>query len=286
MKKLHMIFDVDRCNNCNNCVLATNDEYLDNDFPGYSAPQSATGSPWLSIERVEQGSAPLIDIAHVVNTCQLCANPPCVNAQTKDAVHQREDGIVIIDPEKAKGRRDIVAACPYGQIFWNDDLELPQKWTFDAHLLDGGWAQPRASQVCPTRALTTVFADDDEMKERAERERLRIKEPKNDSRPRFYYKNLDRTDHIFIGGNLYADIGGQETCLEAIPVELWSAGERIAETTTDGFGDFRFERLKPRPTSGEVRVRQEAQGDQIVCKFIGLQASQYVGSIEVDLIGT
>ena len=69
------------------------------------------------------------------------------------AVAKRADGIVLIDPVKAKGRKDLVESCPYGHIWWNEEHKLPQAWTFDAHLIDHGWKQTRGQQSCPTAAM-------------------------------------------------------------------------------------------------------------------------------------
>ena len=41
MKKWNMVIDVALCHDCNNCFLADKDEFVGNDFPGYSAAQ-----PW------------------------------------------------------------------------------------------------------------------------------------------------------------------------------------------------------------------------------------------------
>ena len=38
MKKWNMVIDVAECTNCNLCTLATMDEYVGNDWPGYAAP--------------------------------------------------------------------------------------------------------------------------------------------------------------------------------------------------------------------------------------------------------
>jgi Fe-S-cluster-containing dehydrogenase component len=67
---------------------------------------------------------------------------------------KRADGIVLIDPEKSVGQRSLVAACPYGAIWWNAEKNLPQKCTLCAHLLDTGWKAPRCVQACPTGALS------------------------------------------------------------------------------------------------------------------------------------
>ena len=62
----------------------------------------------------------MIDIAYVPTMCNHCDDAPCV-AKGGGAVKKRDDGIVLIDPEKAKGRKDLVDACPYGHIWWNEE---------------------------------------------------------------------------------------------------------------------------------------------------------------------
>jgi len=48
-----------------------------------------------------------------------------LRAAHNDAVIKRSDGIVVIDPERAKGQEQIVDACPYGAVYWNQALSLP-----------------------------------------------------------------------------------------------------------------------------------------------------------------
>ncbi len=99
-------------------------------------------------------------------------------------MRKRDDGIVIIDPEKSRGRRDLVDACPYGAIVWNEEREVPQAWIFDAHLLDAGWKEPRCAQACPTGALRAVKLDDDAMRAQARAESLEVLQPELGTRPR------------------------------------------------------------------------------------------------------
>ena len=40
MQKWNMIIDVAECTNCNLCTLAVMDEYVGNDWPGYTAPDA------------------------------------------------------------------------------------------------------------------------------------------------------------------------------------------------------------------------------------------------------
>jgi len=72
----------------------------------------------------------------------------------------RGDGIVIIDPNKPRGGKEIVSSCPYGAISWNEVLSLPQKCTLCAHMIDGGERTVRCVETCPTSGM--VFGDVDD----------------------------------------------------------------------------------------------------------------------------
>ena len=151
MDKWNLIVDVPLCENCNNCVLATKDELVGNDFPGYTAPHAAQGPGVMQILRKVRGSMPMVDTAYLPVMCNHCDDAALHEGDSSGAISKRDDGIVIIDPVKAKGRQDLVAACPYGAIVWNEAEQVPQNWFFDAHLLDAGWTAPRCESVCPTR---------------------------------------------------------------------------------------------------------------------------------------
>ena len=111
MKKWNMIIDVAECTNCQLCTLAAMDEYVGNEWPGVAAPMPRHGHHWIDIKQKERGQAPMIDIAYVPTMCNHCDNAPCL-AKGGDAVKKRDDGIVIIDPVKAKGRKDLVESLP------------------------------------------------------------------------------------------------------------------------------------------------------------------------------
>jgi Fe-S-cluster-containing dehydrogenase component len=280
MSKWNLIFDAERCNSCNNCVLATKDEYLGNRFEGYTEPAPKLGNLWFKLQRRERGKAPMIDVTHYVETCHQCANAPCITKTTRDVIKQRADGIVVIDPAKAKGRRDLVDACPYGQIYWNEEQDLPQKYSLDAHLLDAGWPEPRAVQACPTQALTIAKLDDKAMAERAEAEGLINLRPELGARPRIWYRNADRLTHHFLGGTLVRDNEGREDCAEGVTVRLYAEDETVRDAVSDAFGDFKFESLEGK---GEKYRLVVLAGDQNVAfeREFSLSGSQWIGLIEV-----
>jgi Fe-S-cluster-containing dehydrogenase component len=242
MKKWNMIIDVAECTNCQLCALSAMDEYVGNDWPGVAAPMPRHGHQWIDIKQKERGQAPMIDIAYVPTMCNHCDNAPCL-AKGGDAVKKRADGIVIIDPDKAKGRKDLVESCPYGHIWWSEELQLPQIWPFDAHLLDQGWQQTRGQQACPTGAMRAIKVEDSEMERMARDESLEVMKPEAETKPRVYYRNLWRYSKSFIGGSVAAEADGVIDCVEGAAVRLIKDGQTVARTTTDNYGDFKFDKL-------------------------------------------
>ena len=256
MKKWNMIIDVAECTNCNLCTLAAMDEYVGNEFPGYSAPMPKHGHKWINILQKERGQVPAIDIAYVPTMCNHCDDAPCV-AKGKGAAKKRGDGIVLIDPVKANGRKDLVEACPYGHIWWNEELQVPQAWTFDAHLIDSGWQQTRGQQSCPTGAMRAVCVADNEMAKLAAEQGLEVIKPELGTKPRVYYKNLWRFSKCFIGGSVSAQTNdGTIDCVERGFVRLLKDGDVVAEAATDNYGDFKFDRLNE--NSGQYIVQISA----------------------------
>lgn len=279
MSKWNLIINVGKCMNCNNCVIADRDEYVGNDFPGYSAPAGADTASSIRIRRRVQGSAPMVETVYLPVMCNHCDDPPCKKVGG-DAIIKRDDGIVIIDPVKAHGRKDIVKSCPYGAIVWNEERQVPQAWIFDAHLLDNGWTVPRAQQVCPTDVFEAVKIDDNAMQERAASEGLRRLHEKLGAAPRVWYRDLDLWETCFIGGSVSATINGQLDCVAGAEVALVRDGIEIAQTMTDSFGDFQFKNLAKNAGVHEVEVRH-ALGNARRCCELG--ESQYLGEIRIDL---
>ena len=278
MSKWNMIVDVARCENCHNCTLASADEHVGNDFPGYAAPQPRHGERWISITRKVRGSGHMVDAAYLPTMCNHCDDAPCLKAAgSSGAVHKRPDGIVIVDPVAAKGRRDLVDACPYGAMHWNEELELPQIWIFDAHLLDKGWNEPRAAQSCPTEALRALRVSTDAMAAMARHEGLEVLRPELGTRPRVWYRNLHRFTHWFLGGTVLGRIGDRGECIEGAAVSLWQDGAELASTTSDLFGDFMFDALPSRPQRYRVEIRHPEHG--VTSLEADLEDSRYLGEL-------
>jgi Fe-S-cluster-containing dehydrogenase component len=270
-----MIVDVERCDNCRICFLATKDEHIGNDFPGYAAAQPAQGHNWMEIARKERGTYPIVDANFMPVMCNHCDDAPCMKAAKDGAVKKRDDGIVIIDPVKAKGQKAIADACPYGAVSWNEELQLPQAWIFDAHLLDDGWTQPRAEQSCPTDVFKSVKVEDAEMQKMVAQESLEVLQPELGTKPRIYYKNMHRMTHCFVGGTVVAHVDGVEECAPDAEIILKQNDSEIARATTDTFGEFKIDKLAP--NSGRYEVEVAGLGGSLSSSFELQQDSMYLG---------
>jgi Fe-S-cluster-containing dehydrogenase component len=275
MKKYNMIIDVAKCHDCNNCFLACKDEYIGNDFLPYSIAQPWHGHRWMNIMSRERGQYPLVDVAYLPMPCMHCDNAPCIKAAKNGAVYKRDDGIVIIDPEKAKGQKDLVDSCPYGAIWWNADTAVPQKCTFCTHLLEDSWDKPRCVQACPTGAIEILCVEDAEMKKIQKAENLEVLQPALNTNPRVYYKNLYRYEKCFIAGN----VAFQDTdeCADGATVTLSKGAKILAKVETNNYGDFRIDRLEE--NSGEYRLEIAYPGYKTQKVKVDLKNSISIGTI-------
>jgi Fe-S-cluster-containing dehydrogenase component len=259
MKGQALVIDVSLCINCRNCVIATKDEYTGNEFPGYSAAHPPSGLDTIRVERHVRGEGALLDVTYIPKMCNHCDNAPCVKAAPDGAIYKRPDGVVVIDPVKSHGRRDLVKTCPYGMIEWNEQEQVPQNWNFDAHLLDAGWKEPRCAQACPTKAIRAVNMEDAAMQKMVESEHLCVLHPEFNTQPRVFYRNLDDAlSHLVAGNVCEASSNGQLRNLVGLELVLLDSGEEVEHTTkTDDFGDFRFSGLVAQSSTIELRVRHD-----------------------------
>lgn len=251
-----LLVDITKCNGCYSCQLSCKDEHVDNDWTPYARPQPNTGHFWWKITETVQGTVPKVRVHYMHEMCQHCENPKCLEKAKNGEVYRRDDGLIIIDPEKARGRRDLVEACPYGAIYWNEEYQLPQKCTGCAHLLDGrdgvteAWTEPRCVQSCPTDAL--LFGEYEQFQDKIASEGFEQLHPEYGTGPRVWYKGL--LNRFFIAGEVFDPVADEE--LEGAAVTLIAADGSEKSLKTDVFGDFWFERQEP----GVYSLRIEMDG--------------------------
>ncbi|MDR1797462.1 MAG: (4Fe-4S)-binding protein [Clostridiales Family XIII bacterium] len=241
-KKKYLVIDVSRCHDCNNCFVSCKDEFFMNSWLPYSDEQPRHGPRWMNIERLERGQYPRVDVCYLPKPCQHCSPAPCAKA-FPDIVTTREDGIVMLDTEKAKGQRGLVDVCPYGAIWYNEEKDVAQKCILCAHILDGNAGasicMPRCAHCCPTEALTYVEADEEAFAKRIAEEGLERYKSDFSDNGQVWYKNLYRFTKHFITGGLIKD--GE--CADGVKVTL--KGADAPEQLSGDYGDFRFDGLDP-----------------------------------------
>jgi len=230
------VLDTATCNGCYSCQIVCKDEHVANDWTPIAKPQPDTGQFWLKMTETVKGTVPKVKVAYRAHLCMHCDKAPCIAACTVEgALYKREDGLVIIDPVKCTGCKACVDSCPYGTIYFNEGLNLAQKCTGCAHLLDQGWKEPRCADACPTGSLK--FGEESDFKELINQ--AETIHPEN--APRVYYLNLPK---MFVAGTIYDPVRKEiikgATCTLA---DLSNKHEKLT-AATDGFGDFWFKGLE------------------------------------------
>lgn len=274
MARYAMAIDLNYCIGCYNCQVACKDEHVGNDFPPITKSQPTFGHFWTRIREKERMLSPShIQVAYIPTPCQHCDDPACIKAAKGGAVTKRDDGIVIIDPEKAKGQKALVEACPYGSIYWNEEEDIPQKCTFCAHLLDDGWKQPRCVQSCPVSCM--FFGDLDDPESRiskflAENEAEPF-EPEHGTKPSVKYVGMPKP--MLRGSVIFGDT---DDCAKEVSVTLSGSDGSKMETQSDFFGDFAFEGLG----KGTYTVQFDVSGYQSRTASVDMSADeQYLGEV-------
>jgi tetrathionate reductase subunit B len=233
------VHDVSICNGCYNCQIVCKDEHVANDWTPYAKPEPEIGHFWLKISENVRGQVPRVKVAYYPVLCNHCDNAPCMKSCRFDAIYKREDGLVIIDPVKCTGCKECVDTCPYGVIYFNDGLNIAQKCTGCAHLLDSGWKEPRCVDACPTLALK--FMEEDEAKELIKNSEVLKPERQAKDKTRVYYLNLPKR---FVAGTVYDPVE-KEVIIGANVTLTGTDGTKETYTSkTDSYGDFEFEKLK------------------------------------------
>ena len=255
MKKPGIAINSARCMACYACFMACKDEHCGWDT-ALSKAQPELGQYWMNIHEWERGdNERRVKTATVPTPCSHCDNPACVKAARDGAAYKREDGIVIIDPEKAVGQKQIVDACPVGAVYWNEALQLPQKCTMCAELLDDpdypGF-EPRCVEACPNQAL--VFGDladpESNISKLIAANKVTQLECLGDMGSSVVHLNIPSR---FLAGTVAYPQELEEVCIGAKGKITNEASGEVCETETNWAGDYEFENL-PKNASYTVEI--------------------------------
>ena len=266
------MIDLSICNGCYCCQIGCKDEHVGNDWTPYAKPQPDTGQFWIGIEETVRGSVPKVMVSYLPKMCMHCEDAPCMNeCKVEGAIYKRDDGLVIIDPEKCTGCKLCVDTCPYGAIYFNETLSLAQKCTGCAHLLDDGWKEPRCVDVCPTGALK--FGEASDLKDLIES--ADPFSPELDLQTKVHYLHLPRK---FVAGTLYDPLE-KEVVIDAKCTLTDMTSDEIFEAETDHFGDFWFRGLKD---DRDFSLKIEKDGKTKTIEGIRTDKDMNLGDIPLD----
>jgi Fe-S-cluster-containing dehydrogenase component len=263
--------------------MACKDEHCGFDTT-VSKAQPHTGQFWIYINERERGDdSRKVKTASVATPCAHCRDAACEKAAEGGAVYTRPDGIVIIDPEKSKGQKQIADACPIGAVYWNEELGIPQKCTMCAHLIDEGYAEPRCVEACPNGALFFGDLDDPESRisKKIDAGKVTPLEGLEGVRTNVVHLNIPT---VFFAGSVYlkADEAGGEETADGAAVTLRKTGDKDVDAAviakkTNSFGDFEFEDLEKEalyelrieyPGYEKVTLTRKADADHYLGEFI------------------
>ena len=292
MKQWYKVIDVAKCHDCNNCFMADKDEFVGNDWPGYTAAQPRHGHRWVDILRRERGQYARNDVAYLPVPCQHCENAPCIEA-SDGAIYQARRRHRHDRHGEGQGQQGrLVDSCPYGAIWWNEELDIAA----EVHLLrapasttpPGRRTPPAARTPARPMAMETYFVEPEEMEEMIAAEGLQeylpgarhqaahaVQEPvpvheelhhRRRAGRRRLLRGRDR--HAAPRGRIACDAGGRH-----------GRRQRHATLATDTnfFGEFKFDGLD----DGEYTVEVDAGGKKYAATVTIAGESQNLGFIEL-----
>jgi Fe-S-cluster-containing dehydrogenase component len=135
---------------------------------------------WNKVKDLEFGHYPSVRRIFLPVSCMQCEDAPCVKVCPTGASYRRDDGIVMIDPEKCAGCRYCIEACPYGARYFNENasgyfgsqltpnemitygkhkMGIVEKCNFCVDRLEQG-KEPACVKTCPGKARYFGDLDD------------------------------------------------------------------------------------------------------------------------------
>jgi len=266
--------DLSICNGCYCCQIACKDEHVANDWTPYAKPQPDTGQFWLGMTELVRGQVPKVKVTYIPKMCHHCDDAPCIEECKVDAIIKRDDGLVLIDPEKCTGCKLCEQACPHDAIFFNEDLNIAQKCTGCTHLLDNDpdWDVPRCVDQCPTEALR--FGEEEDLKDFIAG--AEFINPEAGTKSRVYYKHLPKK---FVAGTVY-DPAEKEVIIGAKCTLTDDESGQSFTVDTDNFGDFWFRGLED---NRSFTLKLVKDGKTKSVNAISTEKDLSLGDIPMDL---
>lgn len=145
-----MVIRQGQCIDCELCLEACRST---NSVPAY-------GYRTIILERRIPGAEGGQERVFMPILCNQCNQPSCVKVCPTGATYKDStNGIVLMDPKKCIGCKTCMAACPYNQRYYKEEVRAIDKcnFCFDTKLQESDGKITACSAACPTGAR--IFGD-------------------------------------------------------------------------------------------------------------------------------
>ena len=112
MASYAMVIDLHNCVGCAACDIACKTENNTDENVHWSNHITET-----------KGTFPNVRFQYIPTLCNHCENAPCVKVCPTQSMHKDEDGLTLHDADKCIGCRSCQMACPYGVIYFNEEMQ-------------------------------------------------------------------------------------------------------------------------------------------------------------------
>jgi Fe-S-cluster-containing dehydrogenase component/formate-dependent nitrite reductase membrane component NrfD len=175
------VIDLKKCIGCHACTIACKAEH---DIP--------VGANRCWVKTVEKGRFPDAQRLFLPVLCNQCEDAPCMNICPTSALFRRHDGIVDLNGAACIGCKACMAACPYDQLFIDENTKTAEKCNFCANRVENK-LEPACVSVCPTECR--IFGDMDDpttaVAQIVQREAFTVRKPEKGTGPKVFYLGAD-----------------------------------------------------------------------------------------------
>ena len=142
-------FDASSCSGCKACQIACKDKHEHEVGCLWRRVYEITGGRW---RRDGEAWRPDIFAFNLSIACNHCTRPICLEVCPARAITQRDDGIVLLDPDRCLGCSYCEWACPYSAPQNDTSRGVMTKCSFCADEIDAG-RPPACVSACPMRVI-------------------------------------------------------------------------------------------------------------------------------------
>lgn len=149
VKQFVFYYDSTSCSGCKTCQMACKDKNNLEVGRKWRRDYEVSGGEW-----VQAGNSwiPNVYAYNILTGCNHCEHSICLDVCPTQAIHKREDGIVLIDQGKCGGCEYCSLACPYEAPQYNKQAGKMSKGDFCYDYIDQG-KSPACVDAYPMRVL-------------------------------------------------------------------------------------------------------------------------------------